>query len=74
MSVQPARPASPIRLLCEQLLNAYVFSAHKIFTTLCAPFPNIISHFKIVAMPYVYAFCSLLTQIQGSLAFPVVWK
>ena len=27
------------------------FSAHKIFTTFCAPFPNRISHFKILAMP-----------------------
>ena len=51
MSVQPAKPASPIRLLCEQLPKVYVFSAHKIFTAFCAPFSNRISHFKILAMP-----------------------
>ena len=51
VSVQPAKPASPIRLLCEELSNVYVFSAHKMFTTFCAPFPNRISHFKILAMP-----------------------
>ena len=45
------QPASPIRLLCEELPNVYVFSAHKMFTTFCAPFPNRISHFKILAMP-----------------------
>ena len=37
-------------LLCEQLPQVYVFSAHKIFT-LCVPFPNRISHFKILATP-----------------------
>ena len=47
MSVQPA---SPIRLLCEQLPKVDVFSAHKIFTTFCAVFPNRISHLKILAM------------------------
>ena len=51
VSVQPAKPASPIRLLCKEIPKVYEFSAHKIFTTFCAPFPNRISHFKILAMP-----------------------
>ena len=71
MSVQPAKPALPIRFLCEELPNVHVFSAH-IFMTFCAPFPNTISHFKILAMPCIYVLCSLLTQTQRSLAFPVV--
>ena len=29
-SIQPAKPASLIRLLCEQLPKVYVFSAHKV--------------------------------------------
>ena len=49
--VKPVKPASPIRHLCEQLPNVYVFSAHTTFTTFCIPFPNRISHFKILAMP-----------------------
>ena len=49
--VQPAKPASPIRFLYEELPNVYVLSAHKMFTTFCAPFRNRISHFKIPAMP-----------------------
>ena len=61
VSVQPAKPASPIRLLCEELSKIYVFSAHKIFTTFCAPFCNRISDIKILAMPQVYVLCSLLT-------------
>ena len=43
MSVQPVKqvkPASPIRLLYEELPKVYVFSAHEIFTTFCASFPN----------------------------------
>ena len=51
VSVQPAKLASPTRLLCEKLPNVYVFSAHKMFTTFCVPFPNRISHFKVMAMP-----------------------
>ena len=51
VSVQSAKPALPIRLLCEKLPYVYVFSAHKMFTTFCASFRNRISHFKIVAMP-----------------------
>ena len=51
VSVQPVKPASHIRFLYEELPNVYVFSAHKMFTTFCAPFPNRISHFKILAMP-----------------------
>ena len=51
VSVQPAKPALPIRFLCEQLPKVYAFSAHKMLTTFCAPFPNRISHFKILAMP-----------------------
>ena len=49
--VQPAKPVLPLRFLYDELPNVYVFSAHKMFTTLCAPFPNGISHFKIPAMP-----------------------
>ena len=51
LSVQLAKPASPIGLLCEQLPKVYVLSAYKIFTTWRAPFPNRISDFKILAMP-----------------------
>ena len=51
MSVQPAKPALPIRFLYEELPNVHVFSARKLITTFCAPFPNRISHFKILAMP-----------------------
>ena len=40
MSVQQAKPALPVELLCEQLPKVYVFSADKIFTTLCSPFLN----------------------------------
>ena len=50
-SVQPAKPASPIRLLCDQLPKVYVLSAQKTFTAFCALFRNRISHFKILAMP-----------------------
>ena len=49
--VRPAKQASLIRLLCEELPKVYVFSAHKMLTTFCVSFPNRISHFKIVAMP-----------------------
>ena len=51
MSVQPAKPPSPIMLLCEELPKVYVFSADKAFTTFCAPFPSRISYFKVLAMP-----------------------
>ena len=51
MSVQLAKLALPIRFLCEELPNVYVLSAHKMFRTFCAPFPDRISHFKIQAMP-----------------------
>ena len=51
MSVQLTKPASPIRLLCKQLPKVDVFSLHKIFTTFRAPFPNIISCFKVLATP-----------------------
>ena len=51
VSVQPAKPALPIRFLYEDLPKVYVFSAYKMFTTFCAPFPNRIFHFKILAMP-----------------------
>ena len=43
--------ALPITLLYEELPNVYVFFARKMFTTFCAPFPNTISHFNILAMP-----------------------
>ena len=33
VSVQPAKPALPIRFLYEELPNVYVFSANKLFTT-----------------------------------------
>ena len=39
------------RVLYEELPNVYVFSAHTMFTTFCAPFRNRISHFKILVMP-----------------------
>ena len=68
------KPASSVGLLCEHLTKVYVFSAQKIFTTLCAPLPNRISNFKVLVMPYIYVLCSLLTRTQGGLAFPVVWK
>ena len=74
VSVQPVKPASPIKFLYEELPNVYVFSAPKMFTTFCVPFPNRTSHFKIVAMPLVYVLCSLLTRTQESLALPVIWK
>ena len=51
VSVQPAKPAPTIRLLCEELPKVYAFSAHKMFTTFCAPFPDRISRFKILARP-----------------------
>ena len=71
MSVQPAKPVLFIRLLYEELPNVYVFSAHKMLTTLCAPFPNRTSHFKILAMPWVHVLCSLLThKPKGVLRFP----
>ena len=50
MSVQSAKPASPIRLY-EELPKVCVFSAHKIFTNFCAAFTNKMSHFKILVMP-----------------------
>ena len=50
VSVQPAKPAIPIRFLYEELPNVYMFSAHKMFTTFFAPFPNRLSHFKILTM------------------------
>ena len=62
VSVQPTKPALSIRFSYEELLNVYLFSAHKMFTNFCAPFPNRISHFKILAMPYIYVLCSLLTR------------
>ena len=51
VSVQPAKPALPIKLFYEELPNVYVFYAHKMLATFCAPFPNRISHFNILAMP-----------------------
>ena len=71
MAVQPALPIS---FLYEELPKVYMLFEHKMFTAFCAPFPNRISYFKILAMPWVYVLCSLLTRTQGSLAFPVVWK
>ena len=51
MWIQPAKPYSPVRLLCDQLPSVHVFSAHKVFNIFRTPFPNRISHFKILAMP-----------------------
>ena len=51
VSVQPAKPALPIRFLYEELPKVYVFFAHKMFATFCAPFSFKISHIKILAMP-----------------------
>ena len=50
VSVQPAEPSLSIRFLFEELPNVYVFSAPKTVTTFCAPFPNRICHFKILAI------------------------
>ena len=54
VSVQPAKPASPIRLLCKELPKAYVFSVHtvklsQLFVLLFDPHRT--SHFKVLAMP-----------------------
>ena len=38
-------PAPLIRLLHKKLPKSYVFSAHRIFKTFCAPFSNRIIHF-----------------------------
>ena len=51
VSVQPAKPALPIKYLYEELPNVFVFSAYKMFTIFCASFPNRMFHFKILAMP-----------------------
>ena len=51
VSVQPAKPVSPIGLLCEQLPKVYEFSSDKSFTTLCASFLNRMSDFKVLAIP-----------------------
>ena len=48
--VLPAKLASPVRFLYKQLPKVNVYSAGKIFMTLCAPFPNGIFHFKVLAM------------------------
>ena len=47
VSVQPAKPSLPIRLLYEELPKVYAFSAQKMFTTFCVPFPieHLISRF-----------------------------
>ena len=45
------QPALLIKFLYEELPNVYVFSAHKMFTTFCAHFPNRTFHFKMLAMP-----------------------
>ena len=51
VSVQPAKPALPIRFLYEKLAKVYVFFAHKMFTTFYVLFPTRISHLKILAVP-----------------------
>ena len=51
VSVQAAKPAFPIRFLYKELPKVDVFSANKMFTIFCAPFPDRISRFKIMAMP-----------------------
>ena len=40
VSIHSAKPALPIRFLYEELPNVFVFSAHKMFRTFCAPFRN----------------------------------
>ena len=72
--VQPAKPALPIRFLYEELSNVYVFSAHKMFTTLCAPFSKWNISFQDPG--YALGLCALFIadRNQGSLAFTVVWK
>ena len=51
VSIRSAKPALAIRFLYGDLPNVYMFSAHKMFTSFRAPFPNRISSFKILAMP-----------------------
>ena len=50
VSVQPTKPTSSIWHLCERYRKVIVFSVPKIFTTLCAPFPNRMSSLKVLAM------------------------
>ena len=42
-----------------------MFSAHKIFTTFCVPFPNRISGFKVLAMPGLCALFIAYTNPRG---------
>ena len=52
VSVQPAKPTSPIKLSGKELPKLNVFSAHTIFTIYCASFSSRLSYFKIpLAMP-----------------------
>ena len=44
------QPALSIRFLCKELPKVYLLSAHRMFTSFCAAFPNGISHLKILAM------------------------
>ena len=67
--VQPAKPASPIWHLSEDLPKVNAFLHVRFFTTWCAPFPNRIFDFKVLAMALVCMLCSLLTRTQGGLAF-----
>ena len=67
-SVQPAKPALPIRFLCEELPNVYVFSAHKMFTTFCAPFANRTSHLGLCFRSICAVHCS--HEPKGALCFP----
>ena len=73
VSVQPAKPTLPIMFLYR--VTTFMCFLHircsRLFVLL---FSDRISHFKILSMPKIYVLCSLLTQTQGSLAFPVVWK
>ena len=46
------------------------FSAHKIFTTWCSPFPNRMFNFKVLAMPYSKCCVHCLSKP----SYLLVWK
>ena len=58
------------RLSLERTVTkSLCFSAHKIFTTRCASFPNRISHFKVLAMPWSMCFVHCLREPERALRF-----
>ena len=70
VSVQPVKPALPIRFLYEELPNVYVFSAHKMFTTFCAAFPieYLISRYWLCLRSMFSVHCR--HKPKGALRFP----